>query len=203
MLVIMAYPAHNCSSATLFAFAVGMILPITDDNSPTVTLPLFWVCTSISETVETFDASMPYAFKMVVNTSSVCELSANPAFASFVELATKLTASPVFCPAEMALYTSSAMADDAIPVVLESCMISLESCSSGTAFKSAMVATFAMELSYFMAACTGPAYTAAATAPITPTVPSNCVLVAEILSFTLACCSLMRCKFCCDDFKRS
>ena len=37
--VIMEYPAHSCSNATLFAFAVGITLPMTDDNSATVTLP--------------------------------------------------------------------------------------------------------------------------------------------------------------------
>ena len=59
LLVMIAYPAHNCSSATLFAFAVGMIFPITLDSSPTLTLPLFCVCTSISETFDTSSASMP------------------------------------------------------------------------------------------------------------------------------------------------
>ena len=41
--VMIAYPAHNWSSATLLAFAVGMTLPIADDNSPTVVLPRFCV----------------------------------------------------------------------------------------------------------------------------------------------------------------
>ena len=41
--VIIAYPEDNWSSATLFALAVGITLPIAVDNSPTVTLPLFCV----------------------------------------------------------------------------------------------------------------------------------------------------------------
>ena len=41
--VMIAYPAHNWSSATLFAFAVGITLPIAEDNSATVVLPRFCV----------------------------------------------------------------------------------------------------------------------------------------------------------------
>ena len=41
--VMIAYPVHNWSSATLLAFAVGMTLPIAEDNSATVVFPRFCV----------------------------------------------------------------------------------------------------------------------------------------------------------------
>ena len=198
LLVIIAYPAHNCSSETLLAFAVGMILPILLASSPTVTLPLFCVCTSISDTVLTLSALMPYAFNTVVNTSSVCELSANPAFANFVLFVTKFTASPVFCPADIALYTSSAMALAAIPVLFDSSIICCDNVPSGTSCVSAMVPTFAIAFSYCCAACTGPAYTAAATALIAPIVPSSCPFVFEMLCSTCCCLSFSFCNVCCE-----
>ena len=82
-------------------------------------------------------------------------------------------------------------------------MISLESCSSGTCFVSAIVPTFAIAVSYFCAACTGPAYIAAATAPTAPIVPISCVFVAAIFSFIFACSELIRLKFSCEPRSRS
>ena len=147
LLVMIAYPAVICSSATPFDFAVGIILPITEDNSATVTFPLFCVWISISDTLPTSSASSPYAFKIVVSTSSVCALSAKPAFASFVEYATKFTASAVSCPAEIALYTSSASAVAAMPVLFDNAMISFDIVSIGTFVPSAIVPTFASAVS--------------------------------------------------------
>ena len=57
----------------------------------------------MSDTFVTSLADMPYAFNIVVNTSNVLPESANPAVASFVDSLTKFTASPVFCPALIAL----------------------------------------------------------------------------------------------------
>ena len=167
-------------------------------SSPTVTLPLFCVCTSISDTVPTLSALMPYAFNTVVNTSSVCELSANPAFANFVLFVTKFTASAVFCPADIALYTSSATALAAIPVWFDSCIICCDNVPSGTSCVSAMVPTFAIAVSYFCAACTGPAYTAVAIAPIAPIVPNSCPFVLEMLCCTCCCFSFIFCNVCCE-----
>ena len=53
---------------------------------------------------------------IVVNTSKALPASANPAFASFVDFSTNASASTVFCPAEIALYTLSAISAALIPV---------------------------------------------------------------------------------------
>ena len=114
--VMIAYPAETWSRATLFALAVGMIFPIEDASSLTVVLPRFCVWIRVSLTFVTSLASISYAFKIVVRISSELPASVNPAFASLVELVTKFTASPVFCPAEIASYTFPAISDDEIPV---------------------------------------------------------------------------------------
>ena len=101
--VVIAYAAHNWLNATPFALAVGITLPIALESSATVVLPLFCVCTKRSETFVTSLASIPYAFNTVDKISMVSDDSAKPAVASFVAAVTKLTASPVFCPAEIAL----------------------------------------------------------------------------------------------------
>ena len=81
---------------------------------------------------------------MVVSTSKAAPASAKPAFASLVELVTKFTASPVFCPAEMALYTLSAISLAEMPVWEDRESICERSSSRGTSVVSAMVLTFAM-----------------------------------------------------------
>ncbi|GFI29631.1 hypothetical protein IMSAGC013_01018 [Lachnospiraceae bacterium] len=90
-----------------------------------------------------------------------------------------------------------------MPVVFDSFIISLDISSIGTAFASAIVETFAIAVSYSCAACTGPAYIAAVTAPIAPIVPRSCVFVAAIFSFIFACSELIRFRFSCEPRSRS
>ena len=145
--VVIAYAAHSCSNATLLAFAVGITLPIALDSSATVVLPLFCVCTNKSETCVTSLASMPYAFNTVLKMSIVSLLSAKPAVASFVACVTKFTASPVLCPAEIALYTLSAISVAAIPVWLDKSRIAVSISSKLTSVSSIMVPTLASAVS--------------------------------------------------------
>ena len=98
----------------------------------------------MSDTLVTSEASIPYELRIVVRISSASPASANPAFASLVEFSTKLTASPVDCPAEIALYTFSAISVEAMPLVFESSNIDFSRSSIGTCVVSAIVLTFAI-----------------------------------------------------------
>ena len=101
----------------------------------------------MSDTSVTFSASNPYAFNIVVNISSVSEDSANPAVASFVDSRTKLTASPVSCPALIALYVLSAISETAIPVSFDNSIIESDMSSTDITLVSIIVDTFAISSS--------------------------------------------------------
>ena len=101
----------------------------------------------MSDTLVTSVAFNLYAFNMVVKIFNVSPDSANPAVASFVELDTKLTASPVFCPAEMALYTSSATFPTAIPVSFDRSIMASFISDTDISFVSMIVDTFAISSS--------------------------------------------------------
>ena len=76
--------------------------------------------------------------------SNASPASAKPAFANFVEFSTKFTASPVFCPAEIASYTLLAISLELMPVWFDRLRIALSRSPNGTWDKSAMVLTFAI-----------------------------------------------------------
>ena len=82
-------------------------------------------------------------------------------------------------------------------------MISLESCSSGTCFVSAIVPTFAIAVSYFCAACTGPSYIFFAISPIAPTVADSSNFVAVMFFLIFSCSELIRFRFSCEPRSRS
>ena len=85
--------------------------------------------------------------RIVVNTSNVFPDSANPAVANFVDSLTKFTASPVFCPALIALYTLSAISPAAIPVSFDKLRIASDMSSTDITLSSIIVDTFAISSS--------------------------------------------------------
>ena len=146
-LVVVTYADVILSRLTPNIFAVGITLPIDEPNSLTVVLPKFCVCMSLLAISSAVPAELPYAFMTVVRTSTDVAASVNPAFASFVDSVTKATASPVDCPADIAEYTLSAISDAATPVSLDRSRIALCKSSIGTCDVSAMVLTFAIDVS--------------------------------------------------------
>ncbi|GFI45776.1 hypothetical protein IMSAGC019_01089 [Lachnospiraceae bacterium] len=180
--VMIAYPAHNWSRATPFAFAFGITFPIADDNSETVVFPRFCVWTSMSETSVTFSASSPYALRIVVRMSSVSPDSANPAVASFVDSLTKFTASAVSCPALMALYTLSAMSPAAIPVSFDRPMIASSISSTDITPSSMMVDTLALASSKSTAIFADAVANVASPAETTVILFPNCSIFCPALS---------------------
>ena len=59
---------------------------------------------------------MPYALSVVVKVSTAVSMSVNPAFASVFASDTKVTASAVSCPAEIAEYAASEISEALTPV---------------------------------------------------------------------------------------
>jgi hypothetical protein len=114
------------------------------ESSATVVLPRFCVMIRSLETLSTSDASSPYAFIIVDRTSSASPVSAKPALARSVAFDTKFTASPVFCPALIALYTFSAISPASTPVLSDNCLICFSRSEIGTSVVSAMVETLAI-----------------------------------------------------------
>ena len=162
--VISAYAAHSWSICTLFAFAVGITLPIALASSLTVVLPRFCVVMSISLICSVSLASRPYAFKDVVSMSVAAAVSVKPAFASLLALATKVTASAVFTPPDMALYTDSAISFADCPVSSDSLSMAELISSIDITLESAIVDTLAIASSKLDALAITAVPTAAAVA---------------------------------------
>ena len=198
--VMTAYAPFRVSNSTPTCFAVGMTRPICAASSPTVVLPRFCVWIRTSETLVTSDASMPYAFRAVVRMSVAAAESVKPALASFRDSLTKLTASPVSCPADMALYTLSAMSANATPVSFESSVIWFFNVSRGTAVVSAIVDSFAIESSNpdAMVAITVPIPTIGAVTFVVIVFPTSETLLPTSCSFFPAA-SIFSAKVCGPD----
>ena len=86
-------------------------------------LPKFCVVISLSDILSAVPALSPYAFSVVVNTSTDVAISVKPPTASAFAVATNSTDFDVSTPAEIAPYVASAISSAAIPVSELNCIM--------------------------------------------------------------------------------